>query len=222
MLSTGNHSPSPRVFVVDDDRDSLLYFREVLQTAGMDVETYQRPQEFLDRLRPDQTGCLLLDVRMPDISGLELQRQLAAENYALPMILISGDADVESCSQAFRAGAFDFVEKTISRNDLVDLTQRALRAAIHLRAVAEHRSAIQARSELLTAREKDVKSLMLRGLSIKEIAYQLNIAFQTAAKHRSRVLEKMEVDSDAELIRLESGPHQDPEDSLSQHSFRPG
>ena len=123
----------------------------------------------------------------------------------MPIILISGDADVESCSQAFRAGAFDFVEKSISKSDLIDLTRRAGEAALRYRSIAEHRSRIQTRTDLLTAREKDVKELMLRGHSIKEIAFHLNIAFQTAAKHRSRVLEKMEVDSDAELIRLESG-----------------
>ena len=194
------------VFVVDDDPDSLRYYRRVLQDAGMTVETFANPTDFLGRVNAREAACVLLDVRMPDMSGLELQKRLAALDCPMPIIVFSGDADVESCSQAFRAGAFDFVEKSISDEELVALTRRAAVAANQLQTAARHRSHIRELTERLTAREKDVKKLMLQGLSIKEIAYQLEIAFQTAAKHRSRVLEKMGVDSDAELIRLESEP----------------
>lgn len=194
-----------RVFVVDDDANSLLYFREVLQRAGLSIETFLRGEDFLQRVSPEEAGCVLLDVRMPRMSGLELQAKLAELNCPMPIILISGDADVESCSQAFRAGAFDFVEKSISAEDLIALTRRAVTEALRLHRAAAHQSEVAARTELLTAREKEVKALMLQGCSIKEIAFQLSIAFQTAAKHRSRVLEKMGVDSDAELIRLEAG-----------------
>ncbi len=205
MLANVDNVASATVFVVDDDAHSLRYYKEVLQSAGMKVETFLHARDFLQRLRPNEPGCLLLDVRMPEISGLELQQRLSELNCNMPIILISGDADVESCSKAFRAGAFDFVEKSISDEELISLTQRATQEAIRLQQVAERQSIVKARTELLTAREKDVKALMLQGLSIKEIAFRLSIAFQTAAKHRSRVLEKMEVDSDAELIRFEAG-----------------
>lgn len=199
------------VYIVDDDSSSLVYYSEVLQRAGFQVECFQRGEDFLGGVQTSQPGCVLLDVRMPRMSGLELQQKLAERDCAMPIILISGDADVESCSQGFRAGAFDFVEKSISTEDLIDLTSRAAEEGIRLHRAAALHSLVQARTELLTAREKDVKALMLQGCSIKEIAFQLNIAFQTAAKHRSRVLEKMEVDSDAELIRLEAGHAPDPD-----------
>ncbi len=204
MVANENDVSSATVFVVDDDDHSLCYFQAVLQGAGMVVETFLRANDFLRRLRPEEPGCLLLDVRMPEISGLELQQRLTQLHCPMPIILISGDADVESCSQAFRAGAFDFVEKSISDQELIALTRRAVDEAMRLQSLAEHRSRVQALTQRLTAREKVVKGLMLEGLSIKEIAYSLDIAFQTAAKHRARVLRKMKVESDAELIRLET------------------
>jgi two-component system response regulator FixJ len=192
----------PTVFLVDDDaslRDGLRY---LIESIDLRVETYESAAKFLDDFEPDRSGCLVVDVRMPGISGLELQDQLVARKIGLPIIVITGHGDVPMCVRAFQGGAFAFLEKPVNHQLLLDCIHRAIekdRLTRRERRVPHDR---HTRLHLLTAREQEVMEHIAAGLSMKQIAAELNISIQTCSKHRARVLEKLEVENDVELVRL--------------------
>ena len=194
--------PDPIVFVVDDDaavRDSV---QRLIASVGMRVQTFGSTGEFLASKRPDAPACLVLDVRLPDASGLELQRDLAEANVRIPIIFVTGHADVPMTVRAMKAGAVEFLTKPFRGQELLEAIQQAIardRVAWNERAqMAELRS----RYDSLTAREKEVLKLVASGLLNKQIGAELGTSELTVKTHRGRVMEKMQAESLADLVRM--------------------
>ena len=194
--------PEPTVFVVDDDRamrDSLSW---LLDSVGLRVRSYATAAEFLADHDPAQPGCLVLDVRMPGMSGLDLQAELARRGVELPTIVITGHAEVSMAVRAVKAGALDFIEKPFSDQLLLDRVRQALEVDLEAREVRRRREDARRRLATLTAREREVLDLVVAGKANKEIASALGVSPKTVEVHRAHVMSKMCVDSLAELIRI--------------------
>jgi len=194
--------PEPTVFVVDDDRamrDSLSW---LLDSVGLRVRSYATAAEFLADHDPAQPGCLVLDVRMPGMSGLDLQAELARRGVELPTIVITGHAEVSMAVRAVKAGALDFIEKPFSDQLLLDRVRQALEIDLEVREVRRRREDALRRLATLTAREREVLNLVVAGKANKEIASELGVSPKTVEVHRAHVMSKMCVDSLAELIRI--------------------
>ncbi|HXJ32568.1 MAG TPA: response regulator [Candidatus Eisenbacteria bacterium] len=192
----------PVVFVVDDDpamRDSL---RWLIESTGVRVETYPDAQTFLDAVRSDMPGCLVLDVRMPGMSGLDLQSELARRGIGLPTIVVTGHAEVPMAVRAVKAGALDFIEKPFSDQLLLDRVRQGIEMDRHEREARERRGEAVRRLGLLTQREREVLDLVVAGKPNKEIAVVLRLSPKTVEVHRAHVMEKMQASSVAELVRL--------------------
>jgi two-component system, LuxR family, response regulator FixJ len=192
----------PTVFVVDDDagvRDSL---RMLLKSVGLPAEAFESGQEFLDADRDDRPGCLVLDIRMPGMSGLELQAKLNERHCILPIIFITGHGDVPMAVEAMQAGAVDFIQKPFRDQDLLDRINQALEKDAGSRRMLAGRNGIRRQLTLLTPREKEVLDLVVAGKANKVIAGNLNLSQRTVEIHRARVMEKMEAHSLAHLVRM--------------------
>jgi len=203
-------SGEPTVFVVDDDqtvRGSLCW---LLESLRLKVQTYASAQDFLSAYDPVQPGCLLLDVRMPDISGLQLQEILEQRKVRIPVILITGHGDIAMAVRAMKAGAFDFIEKPFKDQVLLERVQQCLAIDTRQRREDAERKKIIGRLDSLTPREIDVLDGVVSGKSNKTIAADLDISVKTVEVHRARVMEKMAVNSVAELTSLciSAGRHQ--------------
>ena len=193
---------TPVVFVVDDDpamRDSL---RWLIESTGLRVETYADAQTFLRAIRPDVPGCLVLDVRIPGMSGLDLQAELARRGIGLPTIIVTGHAEVAMAVRAVKAGAIDFIEKPFSDQLLLDRVRQGLEMDRRERAARERRAEIMRRMGALSQREREVLELVVAGRANKEIAAALGLSTKTVEVHRAHVMEKMQASSVAELVRL--------------------
>lgn len=190
------------VFVVDDDAAVCDSLRFLIESVGLQVRTFSSADEFLAAYTPDQPGCLVLDIRMPGMSGLELQEQLAKRGYTLPVIIITAHGDVPSAVRAMHAGAVDFMSKPFNDQSLLDRVHQALAKDAQTRRDAAVRAAIAAKVALLTPREREVMDLVVSGMSNKGIAAQLQLSAKTVETHRARVMEKMEAGSVAELVRM--------------------
>jgi len=192
----------PTVFLVDDDPSARKSFQFLAESVGLRVESYKSAVEFLEHYDSQTPGCLVLDVRMPRMSGLELQQKLVDARLTLPIIFVSGHADVSIASRAFRAGAFDFVEKPINDQELLERIRQAIAKDAQWRADEKQRDEVRARIRGLTPREREVLDALVLGKAIKQVAGQFSVSVQTAAKHRARVLEKMGVTNEVELVYL--------------------
>lgn len=192
----------PTVFVVDDDaavRDAL---KLLLRSVGHAVETYGSAQEFLEAYGEDRPGCLVLDIRMPGMSGLELQQKLNEKHSILPIIFITGHGDVPMAVEAMQAGAVDFIQKPFRDQDLIDRINQALEKDSANRAALGERNDIRRRLETLTPREREVLDLVVHGKANKVIAGDLKLSQRTVEIHRARVMEKMQASSLAHLVRM--------------------
>jgi two-component system, LuxR family, response regulator FixJ len=192
----------PTIFVVDDDmavRDAL---KLLLRSVGQAVETYGSAQEFLDAYSEDRPGCLVLDIRMPGMSGLELQQKLNEKHSILPIIFITGHGDVPMAVEAMQAGAVDFIQKPFRDQDLIDRINQALEKDSNNRAALGERNDIRKRLETLTPREREVLDLVVHGKANKVIAGDLKLSQRTVEIHRARVMEKMQASSLAHLVRM--------------------
>ncbi len=193
---------APIVFVVDDDvavRDAI---RNLIGSVGLRAETFGSTQEFLSAKRPQAPACLVLDVRLPDVSGLEFQRELAASGVEIPIVFITGHGDIPMTVQAMKAGAVQFLTKPFRGQELLDAIHEAIakdRAAWERRAQTAE---VKARYDSLTAREKEVMNLVVTGLLNKQVAAELGTSELTIKTHRGRVMEKMGADSVAALVRM--------------------
>jgi len=190
------------VFIVDDEepvRDSIAL---LLSSVEIDSQGFAHAQAFLDGYRPDQPGCLLLDVRMPQMSGLELQQELNRRGWPLPVIFITGHGDVPMAVEAMREGAIDFLQKPFNDDELIRRVQKALRHDAELRARTEDRQALQQRLASLTPREREVAERIVDGQANKVIALDLGLSERTVELHRARVMQKMEVRGLAQLVQL--------------------
>ncbi|QKT02931.1 response regulator transcription factor [Ectothiorhodospiraceae bacterium 2226] len=203
-------SPKPTVFVVDDDTAVRESLRWLIESVGLDVHTYASAREFLESMEPSQTGCLVLDIRMPGMSGLELQEALAERGSALQVIIVTGHGDVPMAVRAMKAGASDFIEKPFNDQMLLDRIQQLLKKAEDSWETQARRERIMGRYEHLTPREREVMALVVEGKSNKRIALDLGVSAKTIEVHRAKVMEKMEAGSLADLVRMSLAI--DPED----------
>jgi two-component system response regulator FixJ len=205
----------PTIFVVDDDhavRDSLRWLLESLQ---LKVETYASATEFLASGVANRPGCLVVDIRMPDVSGLQLQEILAARRVSLPVIMITGHGDVSMAVRAMKAGALDFIEKPFNDQLFLECIQRGLQANARQRRQDAERQTVQTRLARLTAREREVLERVVAGKANKVIALELGISARTVEVHRAKVMEKMCADSLAALTTMCMPVHGE-EQALSQ------
>ena len=190
------------VFIVDDDSGVRNSLRLLVKTIGLVPNALGSAREFLDNYDPAQPGCLLLDVRMPEISGLELQEELNRRGAIVPVIFITGHGDIPMAVEAMQAGAFDFLQKPFRDQDLIDRIQRALERDRADRAVLAEDRLMRKRLESLTPREREVLTLVIRGNSNKIMANELGVSQRTIEIHRGRVMEKMAASSLAQLVRM--------------------
>lgn len=192
----------PTVFIVDDDQSILRAMRFLLKSAGRRSETFSSGDEFLERFEPERPGCLVLDIRMPGLGGLELQDRLIAAGSSLPIIFMTGHGEVPMAVEAMQKGAFDFVQKPFREQELLERIDEALDADRRARDEHARRASIAARLERLTAREREVMELVVTGKPNKVIAYELGVSQRTVEIHRARVMDKMQARSLADLIRM--------------------
>ncbi|NLE60974.1 MAG: response regulator transcription factor [Planctomycetes bacterium] len=190
------------VFVVDDDAAVCDSLRFLIESVGLQVRTFSSADEFLAAYTPDQPGCLVLDLRMPGMSGLELQEQLARQKCALPVIIITAHGDVPTAVRAMHAGAVDFMSKPFSDQHLLDRIHQALTKDAQARRDEAVCAGIAARVALLTPREREVMDLVVSGMPNKRIAAQLELSAKTVETHRARVMDKMQARSVAELVHM--------------------
>jgi FixJ family two-component response regulator len=191
------------VFLVDDDSSVRKALARLIRAAGYEVAPFASARQFLES-KPETAGvaCLVLDVRMPGVNGLELQEALQAAKIAIPIIFITGYGDIPMGVQAIKAGAVDFLPKPVCQETLLPAIEQALARAAGQRAEAAQLVDIRRRLESLTPREREVMALVVTGMLNKQIAWELGTVEKTIKVHRSRVMEKMAVDSIAELVRL--------------------
>lgn len=190
------------IHVVDDDESLRSSLLDLLRAAGFDARGYGSTGEFLLRPLPDRPGCLLLDVRMPGPSGLELQAALQSRDPSLPIVFLTGHADVPTSVRAMKAGAVDFLEKPVARGPLLEAIARALERDATARATREAARRRDARLAALTAREREVFEHIVAGRRNRDIADVLGISLRTVKAYRSQLMEKLGVGSAAELGRL--------------------
>jgi FixJ family two-component response regulator len=190
------------VYVVDDDASLRASLQDLLESVGLRVAACASAQEFLRCPPPEGPSCLVLDVRLPGLSGLELQQRLAAGDLALPIIFITGYGDIPMSVQAMKAGAVEFLTKPFRDQDLLDAVHQALARARDARAQRAERAALRRRFEALTPRQRDVMARMVAGLLTKQIAGELGTSEATVKTHRKQVMAKMRAESLADLIRI--------------------
>ena len=190
------------VFVVDDDEAVRSSTKLLLKSVGLPAVTYSSAQEFLDHYDPLQPGCVVLDVRMPLMSGLELQQLLNIRGAIIPVIFITGHGDIPMAVEAMQHGAFDFLQKPFRDQDLLDRVQKALEKDRVNRVQLREKTRTQERRESLTPREREILELMTRGKPNKVMAADLGVSQRTVEIHRARVMEKMGASSLAQLVRM--------------------
>ena len=190
------------VFVIDDDPSIRVAITSLIRSVGMRVESFPSAQEFMASKRPDAPACLVLDVRMPGVSGLDLQRDLADADIRIPIIFITGHGDIPMSVRAMKAGAVEFLTKPFRDQDLLDAVSHALERDRAHRGQYSEMAELRRRFKQLTPREKEVMELVVSGLLNKQIAARLNISEITVKLHRHQVMEKMEAPSLADLVRM--------------------
>jgi len=194
--------PDPIVFVIDDDAMIRDGFKSLIKSVGLQVETFASAHEFMVAKRPDAPACLVLDVRMPGVSGLDLQRKLSDAHIYIPIIFITGHGDIPMTVRAMKEGAVEFLTKPVRGQDLLDAVQKAVS---HDRSLRKDRAAlteIRTRFESLTPREKEVLKLVVAGLLNKQIADELGMSELTVKTHRAHVMDKTQAESLAHLVRM--------------------
>ncbi len=192
----------PVVHVVDDDPNLLKSLRWLLESVGLKVATFDRARDFLADFDPAQPGCVILDVRMPGMSGLELTQHLKSRHIAIPVILLTGHGDTGMAVQSMRDGAFDFVEKPYSEQKLLDRIHEAIEHDCRTRRELAERDEALSRVAQLTPREREVLDLIVQGLGNKQMASRLGISEKTVEVHRSRIMKKLEAKGVADVVKL--------------------
>jgi len=190
------------VFVVDDDQAVRESLALLAASVGLAAKTFASAKAFLDDYRAEQPGCVIVDIRMPGMSGLELQERLASGNSCIPVIILTGHADVPAAVRAMKGGAVDFVQKPFNAHSLIELIQEALRRDAEARRAAVEASKVAERIANLTPREREVMGEIVAGKANKVIAIDFEISERTVELHRSRIMKKMQARSVAALVRM--------------------
>ncbi len=202
MTMSEDMDENDTVFLIDDDpgiRDSLSL---LLSLKGVRTQPFANAESFIETYRPEWTGCVLTDLRMPGMTGLELQSMLRERGVQVPVVVLTAHGDVATARTALKSGAFDFLEKPVDDTMLLDVLRNALRADRERRLAATTRSATDQRLERLTEREREILALIAAGHQNRDIAVQLGISPRTVEVHKARIMEKLECRSLAELIRV--------------------
>ncbi|MBI5865374.1 MAG: response regulator transcription factor [Planctomycetes bacterium] len=210
---TDQGTRSPTVFIIDDELEVRNSLRWLIESVGLPVETFESAQDFLDRVELDRPGCVVLDIRMPGMGGLELQSWLAQNQCVLPIIIITGYADVPMAVRALSNGAHCFIEKPFSDQILIDRIHDAISQNQARRTQREHQQTVKGRLARLTARERSVFDQVILGKQNKEIAQALGVSEKTIEVHRGHMMAKMEARNVAELVRTTHGVAAEPSES---------
>lgn len=210
---------APTVFIVDDQPAIRCSLAELLTSVGLAVKTYATAQEFLADYQPDSPGCLVLDVRLPGLGGLDLQGQLLARGIRLPIIFVTGYGDVPMAVRAMKAGALEFLEKPINGQVFLDTVHRALQEDASHRRNHAQQARVTALLQRLTPREREVLDLLVQGLPSKKVAAELDISTKTLDLHRAHILQKMEVQTVPQLILLLQPAVESPDVNPSDRLF---
>lgn len=197
-----DNTQNSTVFVVDDDQSIRHAMGLLLKSVGLEHETFESADDFLTRHNGSENGCLVLDIRMPGLGGLELQDKLIEMNSTLPIIFITGHGDIPMAVEAMQKGAVDFIQKPFRDQELLDRISQALNTANELQSERQQQSKIQECIDSLTNREREVLELVVTGKPNKIIAHELGVSQRTVEIHRARVMEKMHARSLAELVRM--------------------
>lgn len=190
------------VFVVDDDPSVRSALKRLVASVGLESETFATSDEYLARLDPSAPGCLIVDIRLPGLSGLELQEKLSRNGYHLPVIFLTAHGDIRTTVRAMKGGAIDFLTKPFHEQELLDAVRRAIELDREGRRKHAERTRRRERFESLTARERQVLALVVTGHLNKQIASELNLSESTVKLHRAEVMQKMEARSLAELVSI--------------------
>ncbi|WP_456374497.1 response regulator transcription factor [Thiolapillus sp.] len=201
-MTENEKTSSPTVFVVDDDEAMRSSLQWLIESVGLRVECYASAESFLEAYYPGRSGCLLLDVRMPGMGGLELQEYLRRHEISIPVIIITGHGDVPMSVRAMKEGAIDFIEKPFNDELLLDAIRNALAVDERQRQEQTLRAELASCLATLTPREHEVMEMVTAGKSNKEIASALGVSAKTVEAHRAKVMDKMKASSLAELVRM--------------------
>ena len=193
---------APTIFVIDDDASVRKSLSRLLDSVGFSTESFASADEFLKRERFEGIGCIVLDVRMPGLSGMDLQDELNKADYSMPIIFITGHGDIPMSVQAMKKGAVDFLPKPFDEDQLLDALRKAIERDMQAKTERAEARDILGRMEQLTPREYEILQYLITGMLNKQIAFKLGIAEKTVKIHRSRVFEKLGTRSVAELIRM--------------------
>lgn len=200
-----NLHSAPKVYVVDDDESIRFAMQSLMESNGIGVKTFATAETFLESFRPENTGCLILDIHMPGISGLDLQEILRQKEVSIPIIFFTAQGSIPMAVHAVKKGAVDFIEKPFECKDLLERVQEALRLDAESRQRRNECVSITCRLASLTPRESEVMDRIIAGRLNKMIAQELHICIKTVEAHRAKVMKKMEVNSVAELVRITFG-----------------
>jgi two-component system, LuxR family, response regulator FixJ len=200
--SQTSKTKGPTIYIVDDDDSMRQAVTLLLRTVGYTPVAFARPSEFLAKYDPNVHGCLVLDIRMPEMSGLEIQQQLNRAGTLLPVIFITGHGDIPMAVQAMKDGAFDFLTKPFRDQELLDRINNALKQDAENRATIDRHADLRSRAEALTPREREVFGLIVEGKANKVVAIDLGLSERTVEIHRSNVMEKMGARSVAHLVKM--------------------